>query len=383
MWRTQRVQPLWSVILYGPIMQLPYSSKRRLRVILVVVLLLAVIRIALPYVLLHLANQRLASMPGHGGHINDLDLALVRGAYRLEGFHLDRRDSVSGELVPFLAADAIELSVEWSALFDGALVGEIDADRPELRFTKDKAEPEDVQGDTLSLGALLEDFMPLRINRFGLHDGGIRYVDEGSRPPVDLSLTNVESEARNLTSIKNEEELLPAHVDATAILYGGTLSFNMGLDPLSASSLFDMDLQLRDVDLPRVNELFQAYADFDVNKGRMSLFVELATKDGEITGYLKPVIKDLDVLGREDRHDNVFRKMWEGIVGTAATLLKNPRKEQLATKIPLNGRTDDPHVRTWVAVISILRNAFVQALRPAIDRDVDLSRIGVDEAGGS
>ncbi|MCC6400362.1 MAG: DUF748 domain-containing protein [Flavobacteriales bacterium] len=364
-------------------MRLSPSSKRRLRVILIVVLVLAVIRIALPYVLLHFANQRLGSMPEHRGHINDLDLALIRGAYRLEGFHLDRRDSVSGELVPFLAADAIELSVEWSALFDGAIVGEIDADRPELRFTKDKAEPEDVQGDTLTLGALLEDFMPLRINRFGLHDGSIRYVDEGSRPPVDISLTNVEAEARNLTSIKNEEELLPAQVDATATLYGGALSFNMGLDPLSASSLFDMDLQLRDMDLPRVNELFQAYADFDVNKGRMSLFVELATKDGEITGYLKPVIKDLDVLGREDRHDNVFRKMWEGIVGTAATLLKNPRKEQVATKIPLNGRTDDPHVRTWVAVISVLRNAFVQALRPAIDRDVDLSRIGAEEAEGS
>ncbi len=349
------------------------SRRKRLRIGLVVLLALAGIRIALPYVLLHFANKRLANMAGYTGHIEDIDLALLRGAYRIETFYLDKVDSVSLDRTPFIAAGVIDLSVEWKALFDGGIVGELDIDRPRLRFTKDKAEPDDIQKDTTGLGDLLKDFMPLRINRLALTDGRIEYADEGSTPPLDLALTDLEALATNLSSIANEEALLPSTVTAKALLYGGGLTFHMALDPLSRTTLFDMDLTVENMDLPKVNDFFKAYADFDVNKGSLSLYTEIATRDGAFQGYVKPVIKDLDVLGKEDRKDNVLRKLWEGIVGTAGSILTNPKKDQIATKVLLEGRLDAPDVRTWTAVIQILRNAFICALEPAIDREIDIA----------
>ncbi len=348
------------------------KRRRKRRIWLIIICSVVAIRIVLPYILLRVANDRLSKMPGYYGHIQDLDLALIRGAYQLDSFHLDRVDTVSLEHTPFIAARTIDLSVQWKALLDGGLVGELEVDDPMLRFTRGKAEPEDVQNDTASLGDLLKDFMPLRINRLSMANGRIEYVDNGSKPPLDLALTNVHGSARNLSSVKDEDKLLPASIDATAMLYGGPMKFNMALDPLSRTSLWDMNLSVESMRLPEVNGFFQAYADFDVNKGTLSLYTEIATREGAFTGYVKPIIKDLDVLGKEDRKDNLLHKIWEGLVGTAGTILTNPRKDQVATKIPIQGRLDDPKVRSWVAIIDLLRNAFIRALEPAIDREINI-----------
>jgi Domain of Unknown Function (DUF748) len=359
----------------------PPRSKRykRKRAWLIVLVSLIAVRIALPYILLHFANHRLANMPGYYGHIKDLDLAIYRGAYRIEEFHLDQVDSTTQERTKFIGAEMIDLSVEWEALFKGEFVGELEIKKPLLRFTLDKTEPAEVQKDTASLGDLLQDFMPLRINRLALHNGSLEYADQGSSPPLNLALTNLEALAKNLSSVEDEEELLPASVEATAFLYGGDLKFNMALDPLSRESIFDMNLSVERMDLPKVNDLFQAYADFDVNKGTLSLYTEIATRDGAFKGYVKPIIKDLDVVGKEDRQDNLLRKLWESIVGIAGVILTNPRKDQVATKVLLEGRLDDPNVRTWAAVIDLLRNAFIRALEPAIDREINIASPLADE----
>ena len=74
----------------------PNAKKRhRLRVLMWIVGVVIVIRIVLPYVLLHVVNGRLAHVPGYHGHIADLDLAIIRGAYQIEQFNMERVDSVS------------------------------------------------------------------------------------------------------------------------------------------------------------------------------------------------------------------------------------------------------------------------------------------------
>ena len=348
------------------------KNKQKRRVFIWVIVVLVTVRIALPYILLYVANDRLAKIPGYHGHIADLDLAIYRGAYRLDDFYLNKVDSATGEATPFLGAGLIDLSVEWRSLFHGELVGELEIDRPLVRFTLEKAEPTDVAKDTASLGDVLNDFMPLRINRLELRDGRIEYSDPTSSPPVELALTKLEAVANNLTSVVDEEELLPSTVTATADVYQGKFDLKIALDPLSEQTIFDLDLKVLGVSLPELNSFFKAYGKFDVNKGSMDLYAEIATRDGAFSGYVKPVIKDLDVLGKEDKKDGFLHKLYEGIVGTAGVLLKNQREDQIATKLPFEGKLDSPNARTWVAVVELLRNAFIRALEPVIDRDINI-----------
>lgn len=352
----------------------------RLRTWLWIIGALIAIRIALPYILLHVVNDRLEKMPGYYGHVDDLNLALIRGAYQLELFDLQRVDSVTQKRTPFLAADLIDLSVEWKALFKGSVVGELLIERPEVHFTKEAAEPEDVAKDTADFRALLKDLMPLQINRIEAHNGSVHYLDPTSSPKVDVQMDDLEVLALNLrNSYDSTDVLLPASIKADANIYGGTFNFNMKLNPLAEDPTLDMNAEFKALQLVKVNDFMQAYANVDVNKGTFGLYTEIATKDRKFQGYVKPIIKDLDVLGKEDKKDNIMRKIWEGLVGTVGDVLTNPSKDQVATKLEFSGNLDGPRANIFYAVIDLLRNAFIQALQPALDNEVSIATVAAQE----
>jgi hypothetical protein len=58
------------------------KMKRRKKVVFItlgsVLVLLIALRIALPYILLRLVNKELTHIPGYTGHVDDLDVALIR-----------------------------------------------------------------------------------------------------------------------------------------------------------------------------------------------------------------------------------------------------------------------------------------------------------------
>lgn len=358
----------------------PRSRKKRIRnTILIVVGVLLLIRIILPYVLLHVVNDRLAKVPGYFGHIDDLDLALIRGAYTIKLFDLQKVDSVSQERTPFLSADAIDLSVEWKALFKGSVVGELVIERPEIRFTKDAVEPGAVQEDTTSLGDLLGDLMPLQINRVELNNGSLRFMDPTTTPKVDIALEPFDLQALNLRNSYDSSNVLPASIDMRGGIYGGTIVLDVKLNPLADDPTFDLTTEVEGMELPQLNDFLQAYGKFDVSKGTFGLYSEVAAKDGGFAGYVKPLIKDLKVIGPEDRDDNLLRKMWEATVGTVGMVFRNWPEDQVATKVEIKGRLDGPRTNVLYAIVDLLRNAFIQALQPSVDHEINLGSVEATE----
>jgi hypothetical protein len=344
------------------------------KTIVIILVVLICIRLLLPYVVLHYANRSLASMDGYYGHVDDINIALIRGAYQLKNIYINKVDSVTDVQTTFFHSEVIDLSVEWKALFHGAIVGELVFQRPLLRFTKDKAEPKQVTQDTTDFRIILKKFMPLKINRFEVHHGVIEYRDSTSKPVVNLDMTETYILAQNLKSVyKTEENILPATVQAKSYLYEGYLDYKMKLNPLADRPQFDINAELVNTNLVKLNNFFKAYGKFDVNKGSFGLYTEMAAADGKFKGYVKPIIQDLDVVGPEDRSDSFLQKIWEHIVGAAGMVLRNWRKDQVATKIPIEGDYDNPKIGTLEALVEVLLNAYVQALMPSIDNQISLA----------
>jgi len=355
-------------------------KKHRLKWILIsIVSFLLIVRLILPFVVLHYANKSLAAMQGYFGHINDIDLSILRGGYLIKDFYIDKVDSSSHQRVPFISSELIDLSVEWKSIFHGRLVGELEFTNSLLRFTKDKAEPAEIQNDTNVFRHVLKKFMPLKINRFEIFNGKLQYIDSTSKPKVNIAMTNAHVLAQNLSSVL-DTALLPATVDASANVYKGTFDLKMKINPLVDQPTYDLNAELKNTNLPDLNDFLKAYAKFDVHAGTFGLYTEIAAKDGKFIGYVKPVIKNLKVTGPEDRHDSFFNKVYEAIVGTVGVILKNPREKQVATKIPIQGEFDTTTVGTWYAIIHILRNAFIQALHPSIDNEITLRSVNKIEA---
>jgi Domain of Unknown Function (DUF748) len=355
---------------------MPASKKRKLVIVLsIVVGLLVIVRLILPYVVLHYANKTLANMKGYYGHIKTIDLALIRGAYKIDSIYLNKLDSNTKKQTPFFSATLIDLSIEWKALFHGKINGELTFKNPVLKFTKDKVEPKTLRKDSSSFKDLLNGFMPLDINKFEIDNGKIEYADEGSKPKVDIAMTRVSVVAKNLKNSYASTDLLPATVFASADVYQGTLTFNMKINPLAKDPTFDLNAQLRDTNLPDLNEFFDAYASVKISKGTFGLFTEVAAKGGNFKGYVKPVISHMKVMGAATKHDKILKKIWEGFVGTVADVLTNHKKHQFATKIPFEGSLKEPNTNIWYAVSHILQNAFIRALVPNIDDDINITSV--------
>ena len=66
-----------------------FIKTKKFKIIAIVVVLLIVLRLILPYIVLHFANQSLANMRGYYGHINDIDLALIKGSYTVDSIYLN------------------------------------------------------------------------------------------------------------------------------------------------------------------------------------------------------------------------------------------------------------------------------------------------------
>lgn len=222
--------------------------------------------------------------------------------------------------------------------------------------------------------------MPLEINRLEFRDSRLQYIDNTSKPPVNISMTDVDVLALNLRNSYDSASVLPARIDAEATVYDGRLDVEMKLNPLAEVPTFDMNASWKNTNLVKMNEFFQAYAKLDVNSGTFGLYTEVAAKEGNFTGYVKPLLEDVDILGKEDRKDNILRKVWEGITGTVSEVFENQSEETFATKIPFEGRIENPKANIFFAIMQILENAFINALQPSIDQQINLTTVDQEQA---
>ena len=87
-----------------------------------------------------------------------------------------------------------------------------------------------------------------------------------------------------------------------------------------------------------------------MNRGRFSLYTEMSAEDGKFKGYVKPIIKDLKVLGPQNRNDTFFQRIWEYVVAGAGVVFRNQKEDQLATKIRIEGSYKNPQTNIYDAI---------------------------------
>jgi hypothetical protein len=353
----------------------PITKKRKIVYIVLGSLLVVLIafRIALPYILLKLVNKELSHVKGYDGHVDDIDVALIRGAYVIKSIRLDK---TGGKVpVPFFSSNIIDLSLEWKALFHGSIVGKIRAEHPILNFVKGPTEETSATSIDSSWIDVVKRLMPLKINRFEINDGEIHYRDFYSSPKIDLSTRHVHILAQNLSNAVHDKELLPSSAEASASVYGGEASLHMKLNVLSKVPVFEAKAELKSLDITNLNNFLQAYGHFDVKKGEISIYMEAATKEDVIKGYTKPIIKDLKVVNWEKDKDKPLKIVWEAVIGSVAWVFKNHGKDQLATKIEFEGSLKKPNINVMEIIGQVLYNAFIQALYPALENSISINSV--------
>jgi hypothetical protein len=348
-------------------------KKKWLIAILIIAVILLIARLILPYVVLQYVNKTLSELKEYEGHVEDIDIALIRGAYKIKEIRLDKKDSVTNKLdsIPFFRSTELDLSVQWSAIFKGAFVGEIYVTDPVLNFVKGKHKNEDVKADTADFRDVIDKLMPLTINHFEITNGQIHYIDNYSSPRVDISMSNLFVKADNLSNINDSATILPAHLVADGDVYKGRFNLDVKFNALEKQPTFDLNASLKDINMVALNDFFKAYANFQVDNGNLGLYTEFAAKKGKFKGYVKPLIKDFQVKKEGDLKEII----WENIVQGISVIFENRKKDQVATKVPIEGKFENPDADLWTSINYVLRNAFVYALQPSIDNDINIGKV--------
>ena len=347
--------------------------KRATKILIVLVVLLIVARLLLPYFVLRYVNKSLADMGSYTGHVEDIDIQLIRGAYQIDDLRIRK---VNGKIKePFLYMPKTDLSVEWQSLFKGKLVSEVEAYEPELNFAFSDDEASNQTGAEVDWTEYLRKLLPININRFSVINGKVNLTSLVTQPRADLSLQNFNAEIRNIRNVVDQGKKLPSPVVATGDVpgYGGKMAFSANMNLLKQLPDFDYNLRFTDVQLVKVNPLAREYANLDFERGTMSVFSEMAMLDGKLNGYLKPLTKEMKIFKVDENEGRSVGKFFTELLAQAGTaVLKNQKKDQVATRIPLSGTVENIETAIWPTLFGVLRNAYIEAFRGEFDNNITL-----------
>lgn len=359
-------------------------SKKTWIIIGVIVAVLVIFRLFLPKIVLDVVNKQLAKMEEYTGHVEDIDIALIRGAYVIDGIEIVKRETEDREVsdsVPFFSCPRVDISVEWKALFHGKIVAELEADQPHLNFVNTKKKDPEAKQDTADFRELIRNLIPLSINRFQINQAEIHYIDNMSKPKVDVLMEELNVLATGLTNEPEKGDTLPSSIKADGKTYGGTFDLDVRLNALADNPTFDLNAEVKELDMVGLNNFMRAYGNFDVKKGEFNVYTEFAARGGRFGGYVKPLIKDLDIVQWNKEEGNALQVLWETIVAGAAGLFKNQKKDQIGSKIMIENTFEDPNIRVGPAIGLILRNAFIQALKPSIEQSINIADMDPKDKG--
>ncbi|MCY7350272.1 MAG: DUF748 domain-containing protein [Cytophagaceae bacterium] len=341
------------------------------KITLFVLVLLVALRLALPYIVLHYLNKTLADLGEYTGHAEDVNIALLRGAYQIEELQIEK---IAGKKKqPFLNVPLMDLSVEWKSLFEGAIVGEVEVYQPELNFSFSEDESQRQTGEEVDWTKIVKDLLPININRFVVRDGDISLVSlfDASKDAIELKALDVD--ILNIRNVEDRADPLPSPVTARGDVpgYGGTLKFDSRFNLIRQMPDFDYNMKFENLQLPKLNSFVKPVTGVDFERGTVSLYSEMAMRDGKFNGYFKPLTNGMRIFDWKEKDGRTIGQFFKELFSEgAAELLENQKLDQIATRVPIGGTAKDVKTDAWTVIINVLWNAYVGAFQKNVDNNV-------------
>jgi hypothetical protein len=248
-----------------------------------------------------------------------------------------------------------------------AAIGGIDVDYVHLAETTAREKKTAKQVKETAKQAVKHTESKVFVRLLTISNSRFAYTNKTSNPNYTLYMEGVEAKVENFS---NQFAQGPAKVSMTGKFMGtGDTKITGTFRSEARSPDFNLNVAIRNTQMPPMNDLFRAYGKFDIKSGTFSLFSELTVKNNAVNGYVKPLFENLQVTDeRTPKEKGVFHKLYIGIVKGLTELLKNPETKAVATQTPISGRLGGTRTNTWQAIVNLVRNAFVRAILPGFER---------------
>lgn len=347
---------------------------RLLKVILAMTSIIGIIWLALEPIALRYLNKELNAIEGYEGYVRDVDIYLLSGGIQIDSLVLNVSEDEFTK--PFVELPSTYASLQWSALFRGRFVGEVDVLNPELSYEIEPSNQEDNVNEKLNWVEIVKDIGMITLNRCEIRNGQLNYLDRSGDEDVSLFINDLNVLGKNLATVVDETNELPSKIDLSGQSIGnGRLAMKAKANLLKQVPDFDLEFSFEHVDLTALNEAFNEYARVDVEEGEFDFYTEVALKDSTLSGYFKPIIRDIKIIDWDEREKNPLRAAWEGIVGLISKPIENNAVDQIASKVPVEGTIVQVEGGVWTSIYTLFKNAFFDPLSREVDGTIDFDDV--------
>jgi Domain of Unknown Function (DUF748) len=209
----------------------------------------------------------------------------------------------------------------------------------------------------------------LRARRVDLVDSRVGLFNKRTTPNYRAFIDVARLQVENFTNQRTEGQM-------TATLGGrfmgsGPTKVTAHFRPEIDGPDFDMQVAIENTDLQTMNDMLRAHGGFDVVAGVFAFYSELAVKNAQVRGWVKPLFRDVQAYDPvQDRDKSAMRKLYEKMVTGVSKVMKNVPRKEVATQVDISGRLDNPQTSTVQAILKLIQNAFFKAILPGFDREV-------------
>ncbi len=330
----------------------------RFWIITIILCTLILIRIILPFAVKWYINSTLQKSQDFTGKVDKVNMNLLRGAYSIRGISLDIKSADTA--IPFISVQSIDFLINWGSLFKGDFVARGQIRVPEIDYTIGVTKvPQDKP-----VTQILSELFPFRIDLLVLSDGKVRVRNATTNPQYEINMTDIDASILNLTnSLRVAEDLYASMKLKGRLMKTGKFEISMIFNPVSKKPVFDLNATLTGLDITELNNAARAHAELSFEDGTFAARTQLATKKDIISGWIKPVFVNLQVLSKEDK--NLLQKFWEGLTGAGSEVLEGT-DNRLTTTIPITIPLKASDEDYFSVVTGALITAFGRAVFPDI-----------------
>lgn len=336
-------------------MKKDWFKKKKVIIPLSFFMLLVAIRLVMQPIIHKQLNSFLSQFsPELTFHIDDLDIHLIRGAYVFE--------SVTGKIKEskhqFLSIEKVDTSIAWRELFKGKVVTDIEVTGLDFSYSKALKEVLAKTPKKEDAKEAKDKLFPVDVVRLDIQNSSLKLDKFPAFTRIEGRVTNLLADKDNPLSFLNLKATAFGH---SVIKLAGQLK------TLEKPMAWSMDGELQGFDLTEANQFLKEKVPLTFTKGKLDVYAEAKSEEGIVEGYVKPFMKNVDIMKVEEHLKGAKHWFIEVIAAIGNLILRTSDKKSVATLIPFTMDKSGVHVDKGKALSKALQHGFEQKLSPGIE----------------
>lgn len=344
----------------------PFYRKKKFIIPVAIFAFLVLVRIIIQPIIHKELNKFLATFsPSYKFYVGDLDISLLRGSYSF--------DAVTGTLknngLDFFKAQSIDVSIAWREILKGKILTDIALTGADFIYVKDLGKTADKKTDAKDAKEAKDKLFPVKVERLDISDSNITFKDfPNLNDDKGLKVSGIQGRVTNLTP---DKKFPLSFFNVTATMQGSSVLKTGGqLNLLAQPAEWSVDSELQGFDLKSANAFLRDKLPLTFTKGKLDLYAEAQSEHGKIEGYVKPFMKDLDIM-KSENYKGVKHFGIEILTAIGNLLLRTSDSHTVATKIPFS-YDGAFKVDSGEAVSGAIKHGYDQKLSPGIEDKFEL-----------